>query len=108
MRASGCSQSCPAMSIYSHRGCTKWPVIYLAGQQNNFSVSCYISSSRSGFGFDEIINVSKERNRVDAVSLDIGRHFYYLPLDILIARAALDIIRNAHGQSISIQLTGGG
>ena len=69
-----------------------------ARAKGDFSVSCCISSSKSVFIFAEIINVANERNRADAVSLDFGRHLYYLPLDILIARVALHIIKNVHLQ----------
>jgi len=69
-----------------------------ARTKGDFSVSCYISSSKSVFFFAEIINVANERNRADAVSLDFGRHLCYLPLDILIARVALHIIKNVRVQ----------
>ena len=65
-----------------------------ARAKGDFSVSCYISSSKSVLIFAEIINVANERNRADAVSLDFERHLYYLPLDILIAKVALHIIKN--------------
>lgn len=41
-----------------------------ARAKGDFSVSCYISSSKPVFIFAEIINVANERNRADAVLLD--------------------------------------
>lgn len=66
--------------------------------KGDFSVSCYISSSKSGFIFAEIINVANEENGAEAVSLDFGRCLYYLLLGILIARVTLHIIKNVHVQ----------
>lgn len=66
--------------------------------KGDFSASCCLSSSKSGFIFVEIINLANERNRADAVSLDFGRYLCYLSLDILIARVALRIIKKVHVQ----------
>lgn len=71
-------------------------LVWQARAKGDFSVSCYISSRKSGFIFAEIINVANEGNRADAVSLDFWKHFYYLSLDILISRVALHIIKMVH------------
>lgn len=74
-------------------------MIYLVGKPGQRGISVFQAIYHQAnlvpfFFFAEIINIANEGTEADAVSLDFGRHFYYVPLVILIARVALHIMKN--------------